>query len=463
MIGGAIATAISLLALAWTREIVAFILHDIFGAAEDSPGVKVSTIVLAIIFVYVLDFAINVVQAGIRAFIVDNAPTHQQDIANAWASRATGVGNIIGYLFGKSDLPSVLWFFGNTQFKVLCVIASLALLITLAISCSTIHERDPRLDNLPVENQSGLMDFFRRLFRSVRKLPPQIKAVCVVQFFAWIGWFPFLFYITTYIGEIYAQPIFSNQPDMTPDEIDAVWQQATRIGTQALFAFAITSFAASVLLPFIIAGFTEPSDKLTQQNSHSMTDTNGSPRALRGKLRISDFGDSISHITNNIPSLQIRWLTLRRAWLISHLIFAALMWSTFLVHSTAAGTVLVAMIGIPWAMTGWAPFALIATEIGKRDSTRRGYAHPQAGPHPDTLEDQDEGTDQAGVVLGIHNVAISAPQIIATLVSSVIFRLLQKPRGSVGDESVAWVLRFGGLAALVAAWCCRLVTEERGK
>ena len=63
-----------------------------------------------------------------------------------------------------------------------------------------------------------------------------------------------------------------------------------------------------------------------------------------------------------------------------------------------------------------------------------------------------EGADQAGVVLGIHNVAIAAPQVIATLVSSAIFKALQKPRGTPGDNSVAWVLRFGGLCTLIAAY-----------
>ena len=72
--------------------------------------------------------------------------------------------------------------------------------------------------------------------------------------------------------------------------------------------------------------------------------------------------------------------------------------------------------------------------------------------------------DQAGVILGLHNVAIAAPQIIATLVSSVIFQLAQKPRGEPGDDSVGWVLRFGGVAALVAAYMTSRVGDEaKGK
>lgn len=76
-------------------------------------------------------------------------------------------------------------------------------------------------------------------------------------------------------------------------------------------------------------------------------------------------------------------------------------------------------------------------------------------------DDAKGGEDQAGVILGLHNVAIASPQIIATLVSSAIFRAAQKPRGTAGDNSVAWVLRFGGCAALVAAYMTSRLAEER--
>ncbi len=112
------------------------------------------------------------------------------------------MGNILGYLSGYVKLPQLLPFFGNTQFKGLCVIASIALGSTIAISSLTIPERDPRLEGPPRKSKSGVMAFFRQVFKSIRRLPPQIRAVCQVQFFAWVGWFPFLFYITTYIGQL---------------------------------------------------------------------------------------------------------------------------------------------------------------------------------------------------------------------------------------------------------------------
>ena len=95
MIGGAAATILSLMALAWTRELIGGFL-ELCGVARDSEATRISTITFAVLMIYILDFSINVIQAAIRAFIVDQAPTHQQDTANAWASRMTGVGNIVG-------------------------------------------------------------------------------------------------------------------------------------------------------------------------------------------------------------------------------------------------------------------------------------------------------------------------------------------------------------------------------
>ncbi|KAI9845451.1 MAG: hypothetical protein M1838_001732 [Thelocarpon superellum] len=429
MIGGGLATILSLLGLAWTKDMV----HGacgFLGMDVSSEGVKVLTIITAVVLVYVLDFSINTVQAAIRAFIVDCAPTHQQESANAWAGRVTGLGNILGYLSGYVDLPRIMPFFGNTQFKVLCVIASLSLGSTVLISCLSIHERDPRLDGPAADDGGGVISFFQQVFRSIKRLPPQIRAVCDVQFFAWIGWFPFLFYITTYIGQLHVNPIFAENPHMSRDEVDAVWEHATRIGTFALLIFAFTSFAANMLLPFIVA----PS-----------------------YVRVPPTAMATSPRKPWLDRLVIPWLTLRRAWLLSHLLFALTMIMTFFIRDSTSGTVLVGVIGIAWACTLWAPFALIAAEISKREAIRRGRLRvPDA---PSILEDGFE--DQAGIVLGLHNVAIAAPQIIATVGSSLIFRALQKPRGTAGDDSVGWVLRAGAVFTLIAAYMATRVGEER--
>lgn len=450
------------MALAWAKDIVGGFL-GFFGADRSSPAVANCVIVFAVSFVYILDFSINVIQAATRAFIVDCAPTHQQEEANAWASRTSGIGNIIGYLSGYVNLPRLMPFLGNTQFKVLCANASLILIATVAISCTCIKERDPHVHGDPSTQRAGVIGFFKDLYHSIRRLPPRIQQVCQVQFFAWIGWFPFLFYITTYVGEIYVEPIFTENPHMTDDKIDEVWEHATRIGTFALLIFAITTFFASVFLPMIIAPtYRAPQlavpTPLTPTTPGSLSGSGyfvaKGPRRLRERRwhRLSRF----------LADLKPESFTLRRAWFLSHIFFAACMWLTLIVSTTTGATVLVGLVGIPWALTGWAPFALISAEISRRDAIRRGLARaPPTAGGARLAADEDDAADQAGVVLGIHNVAIAAPQVIATLISSVIFRALQKPRGTPGDDSVAWVLRFGGLCALLAAYMTTRLGEEK--
>ncbi|SMQ53506.1 unnamed protein product [Zymoseptoria tritici ST99CH_3D7] len=456
MIGGAAATIVSLMILAWTRELVAGFL-SIFGVARDSVGTKNTAIIVAIIMVYVLDFSINVIQAGMRAFVVDNAPSHQQDSANAWASRVSAMANIIGYLFGYANLPKYLWFFGYTQFQVLCAIASITLGTTLTITCISISERDPRLEGTPSHQDSGVFAFFKSLYRSIHRLPRQIKAICVVQFAAWIGWFPFLFYITTYVGEIYTDPIFRANPNMTEKEIDRVWEQGTRVGTFALLIFAIVTFVSSVTLPWFMTSESTSTPPLRTPMTPTSASTPGGSYFLGPQAHPARrFWPSIRE-----NALQIPGLTLKRAWLISHFVYAGLLAMTFFAHTTFTATLLVGAVGLPWAMTMWAPFALIAAEVSRRENLRRNSDSRRPSSSRRDADGDEEEEQQAGTVLGIHNVAVAAPQVIATLVSSLIFKALQKPRGTAGDDSVAWVLRFGGLAAILAGWLTRWVREER--
>lgn len=473
MLGGAAATVLSLMGLAWTKEIVTGVV-GLFGADPGSRGVRVAVIVCAVIGVYVLDFAINTVQAAIRAFIVDCAPAHQQEAANAMASRLTGIGNIVGYAAGYFDLPHVFWFFGNTQFKVLCAIACVALAATVVLSTSVIRERDPRLDAPPKQRRRGVLAFFFTIFKSIRRLPPQVKRVCQVQFFSWVGFFPLLFYTSSYIGEIYVEPYLEEDPHMSPDELDKLYEKATRIGTFALFVNSVVSLLTNVFLPFFIAPTYDRRPVVGPASSGfdacSMLDEEPKARLL--------------------DRLQIPGFTLKRAWLGSLVLFAFCMSCAAFVRTVQAATALIGLAGITWGMTLWAPWAIISAEISRRDALARIHKmgkctqradEPSLSPEqasPSSLDDggqswtdeesvdgeakeeEEEEQDQAGVILGIHNMAIAAPQIIATVGSSIIFKIWQKPRGTPGDHSMAIVLALGGVFVLGSTFFVGAIKEN---
>lgn len=376
------------------------------------------------------------------------------------ASRMTGVGNIIGYVAGYINLPEIVGFLGDTQFKDLCAIASVGLIITIIISIVFIRERDPRGDGPPPRDQPGVLSFFLKIFKSIKRLPPQTKKVCIVQFCAWVGFFPMLFYTSSYIGEIYVEPFLEENPNMTPEELDKLYEQATRVGTFALLIFSITSLATNLFLPFLIA----PS---FDTQPLPITDVAGEGPATS----IKDLGERGK---SWLDYLVIPGFTLRRAWMYSQILFFFSMSLTVFVRTVAAATVLIGLVGITWALTLWAPWAIISAEISKRDALLRAQKravspsrHDDDLPTIDGYSDEghdvtvvEEESDKAGVILGIHNMSIAAPQIIATVGSSIIFKIFQKPRGTPGDHSIAIVLALGGITVLLSAWFIHRIEDN---
>ncbi|KAI9368768.1 Sodium/hydrogen exchanger family-domain-containing protein [Aspergillus egyptiacus] len=481
VVGGAV-TILTLLALAWVKEAVGGV-FKIFDGDPKSEGAQITTIAVATIMMWCLDFAINTVQAGIRCFIVDNAPSHQQESANAWASRMTGVGNIIGYILGYINLPKIFPFLGHTRFQILCALASMSLTVTLCISCLYIKERDPRLDGPPSSGGLGVVAFFRQVFKSIKHLPPQATKVCEVQIASWIGWFPFLFYATTYIGQLYVNPIFNDHPGLSDPDIDKAWDEATRVGTFALLIYAIVSFVTNITLPVFVVPTYKPviTDDTSESDDHPDAEpclslerqsTSDIEVGLVSELHPQVLGDKANGSERPawLDKLQIPGLTLRRAWLLSQILFAICMFSTALISSVAAATVVVGLVGIPWALTLWAPFALISAEVATLEEERRARRRrsematydernlpPMSSQATASADDENEDEDddlettassrspkeeednliQAGIVLGLHNVAISAPQVLSSLVCSAIFKVFQKPRGEPYDDTDA--------------------------
>lgn len=114
---------------------------------------------------YVLDFALNALQASLRNLLLDIAPPAQLNAGNAWHGRMTHLGNIAGYGFGTlvptgtsltvlanlmrsegylplASMPFLTRLFGEDQFRNFCMICIVILVITVAITCVS-HEEVP--------------------------------------------------------------------------------------------------------------------------------------------------------------------------------------------------------------------------------------------------------------------------------------------------------------------------------
>jgi solute carrier family 45, member 1/2/4 len=84
-------------------------------------------------------------------------------------------------------------------------------------------------------------------------------------------------------------------------------------------------------------------------------------------------------------------------WAIGHVLFAFAMFCAPFVHSVGGATFVVGLCGLPWAVTCWAPFALLGDEIAKMGRTEDGYEMVEANierrsppPSYDQVEKDEE-------------------------------------------------------------------------
>lgn len=140
---------VSTLTLAYCKELSAFFV-DLFGGGQGDwdpkrdDYVSGTAIGLAILSFYLLDFALNALQASLRNLLLDITPAEQLNAGNAWHSRMTQAGNIVGYGFGffpLADIPVLRWI-GGTQFRKFCVVVLVVLVVTVWITCWTQEERE---------------------------------------------------------------------------------------------------------------------------------------------------------------------------------------------------------------------------------------------------------------------------------------------------------------------------------
>ncbi|KAF7714226.1 MFS-type sugar transport protein [Penicillium ucsense] len=474
MVFGSFVVAACLIVLGWTSEIVG-------KFVADPEKAKKVTIALAVSSIYAVDFSINIVQACCRSLIVDTLPIPLQQAGSAWAGRMCAIGQLISYVIGSIDTVSIFGsLLGDTQFKQMTVIAAMSLIFAVAVTSYSVKER-VLISARDSDGKGGAIQATSQLFKTTMELPPRIQAICWAQFWAWIGWFPFLFYSTTWVGETYFRyEVSKDQFTKTTDMLGEVG----RVGSLSLTVFSSITFLSSVLLPFCIQS---PDTKRTRFT----------PRPPPGIATI------LTKFTSVRPDLQT-------AWFISQIMFAATMVFAPLAHSRAFATFLVALCGIPWAISGWAPFAFMGVEINKLTMNSTGPASPgmaaqatrsgvtmitSAGlrnPAADTeLEvlrlnhcDMDSDTDEedqvsnipstgelAGIYLGVLNVYTTLPQFVGTFISWIVFSLLEPgaPSAKDGDASdTQWMnldrdkpnaisicLFIGAISALVAAEATR--------
>lgn len=316
IIYGGLCTVISLLTFAWCKELAQLILPS------GTQGHKYLSAWLAVVAFYVLDISINVVTVSNKCLIIDVLPSVEQHLANAYASRFSGFSSILTMLISLIDLPRLFNAVTTSQIQMITYFGAPIFLFTNLLTCLKVHEQ-PYSPNNPISSTDDgnrskllkwLMDTIKTFWNTWHSLDGTlIKSLCWIQLWAWIGWFPVLFYSTTWIGEIWSRVAGEN------DE-----EKATRIGSSALLIEAILSLLGWLIIPILVSNF-----RLKHYGSKG------------------DFGK-----------------TLVKLWLCSQIFFGCLL----LISPLCEGVVILSIIligacGIPWAITTWAPSTLLGEAI----------------------------------------------------------------------------------------------------
>ncbi|KAJ3515315.1 hypothetical protein NLJ89_g1827 [Agrocybe chaxingu] len=472
MLLGTLICMVAMLLLGFTRDVA-----SIFTGWNNSAN-NALTIWLAILSIYLIDFAINAVQAVDRALLVDTLPSSSQAAGNAWAARMLGVGSVVGFFVGNINLPRHFPFLGSSQLQVLSVIVSFLLLAGHVVMAVMVKEK-VLLKTSSIDGKSQRKTFtqeVRDIWTNMRTLPRVIKQICIVQFFAWIAWFPVLFYTSIYVGDLYKR----SQPHPGSDEAAAALDaEATRLGSRALFYSALVSLFANLVMPAFV------------------TEAAGGGR---GRNSGATWWDRVCRIPRQMQ------MHLATVWAASHFVFASCMFATFFTQSVWGATLIVTVTGFSWAITQWAPFSLLAEAIltepaaqspenpgtihladaRQRDSSEHErqvfLSRNGEGEHSESDSEDEEArreerrrvltnsgaqlsridigvpehedgdyefvpgpengqrtnvavstastlSAKAGIILGIHNIFIVIPQFLVTGFSSILFAILdpQKP------------------------------------
>ncbi|KPV72096.1 uncharacterized protein RHOBADRAFT_47279 [Rhodotorula graminis WP1] len=328
---------VSSLVVAYARE-AASVLVSLFADVGDWDPARASreqacAIWIGVVGFYVLDFSLNALQAAIRALVLDLSPSPLQNSANAWLGRQTHIANVVGYLVGYLDLghsPLLRWL-GGGQFRKLAVTSCVVMLATVAVTCVT-QQEDARPEMRSGESAwQKVRNVARDVVAATRTLPKPVRRVCYVQFFAWSSWFPFLFYSTTYVAEALYASIPRGTPPPSADT-------ATRTGSFALLIYALVSLAAGTFIPYLTT--------------------------------LADSFPSLPSRVGPVGRLVLSELTPRNMWTVALAWYAACMVATFWATSVRGATAVVALVGVPWAITCWVPFALVMESIREVEAER---------------------------------------------------------------------------------------------
>lgn len=240
LLGGALIASVALWLFPNSGNIA-----NLFGASVPAW----TGLLIAAIFIWIIDACINIAQGPYRALIPDVVVKEQHSLANSWISLAIGLGSVIA----AATAPFLKWAFHiqmsyNAQF----IMAALAFTLAMIWTCLTIKEKSTANDDeakqltLPdVDNVVKKESFWKSMVEFFA-LSPEVAKICTMQFFTWIGMMCMMIFFTNFA----IHTVFG-VPDLTKLSIEM--QQKFMIPQTYATNYSSICFAIFNLVCFVIA------------------------------------------------------------------------------------------------------------------------------------------------------------------------------------------------------------------
>ena len=173
------------------------------NAASVTAMMGASVLMLAIIFLAMMDASINVAMEPFRALVGDMLPKHQGTIGFSVQTILIGIGAVVGSnmpnwltKLGVSNIAPEGYVADNVIYSF--YIGAVVLILSILYTIFTTKEYSPRdFADFADEEEVAEPSKFSEIFSDFAKIPPLMKKLGAVQFFSWFALFTMWVFTTS--------------------------------------------------------------------------------------------------------------------------------------------------------------------------------------------------------------------------------------------------------------------------
>ena len=214
-----------------------------------------SFVLMAVLFLWLLDASVNISMEPFRAFVADKLPPEQRTTGFVTQSFFIGAGAAIAsalpLMFRKLGVVDSTASGVPLTVKYSFQVGALALLFAVLWTVLTSKEYPPE-DLAEFERRRaetrGAGNWFREMLHTIGNMPATMRQLAVVQTFTWLG----LFCMWMYFGLATAQQVFGVTNLDDPAQ-RALKDQGNEWGGFGFSVYSIVCFAVAFLLPKLAA------------------------------------------------------------------------------------------------------------------------------------------------------------------------------------------------------------------